>query len=106
MATLAKTKHHRQALQAALTLAGVFRHFPGTELYADFDVEADVLYLNFQRPQKATETIEVNNGEILLHFRHRDLVGITILNVSLQGEALAARNGASRPRKAVGKSKG
>ena len=48
-------------------------------MYLDFDEKADVLYISLQRPQKATEPIEVQDGSLLLHYRKKDLVGITVL---------------------------
>ena len=53
--------------------------FPAKRFHVDYDEEADVLYISFERPQKATE---ITDGGILLRFRENKLVGITILNVS------------------------
>ncbi len=51
------------------------------KFYIDYDKEADVLYISFERPQKATDT-EVTDEGILLRYRENKLVGITILNAS------------------------
>jgi len=40
-----------------------------------------VLYINFERPQKATDT-EITDEGILLRYIEDKLVGITILNAS------------------------
>jgi len=54
----------------------------GKERYMlDYDTEADVLYLSFQRPQKATDSKMLDNG-VLLRFRNKQLVGMTILDAS------------------------
>jgi len=55
--------------------------FPAKRFHVDYDKEADVLYISFERPQKATDT-EITDEGILLRFRESKLVGITILNVS------------------------
>jgi uncharacterized protein YuzE len=55
--------------------------FPAQQFWVDYDAEADVLYISFQRPQQATETETMDEG-ILLRYRGKDLVGITILDAS------------------------
>jgi len=78
MATLTKSK----AIQGALGLARQIGQLPATKLWLDYDDEADVLYISIKRPQKATDTVEVNGGGILLHYRGKELVGITVLDAS------------------------
>ena len=55
--------------------------FPKNKLWIDYDEEADVLYLSFQRPQKATES-EMRDDGVLLRYKRDKLVGITILEAS------------------------
>jgi len=55
--------------------------FPARSFHVDYDEEADVLYISFERPQKATDT-EIADEGILLRYRENNLVGITILNAS------------------------
>ncbi len=43
------------------------------------DDEADVLYVSFERPQRATDS-ELSEDGILLRYRGDQLVGVTILN--------------------------
>ena len=45
----------------------------------DFDEEADVLYVSFERPQGATES-ELTEDGVLMRYRGGQLVGVTILN--------------------------
>ncbi len=54
---------------------------PETKMWMDYDKEADVLYISFKRPQKATDSEMVENG-VLLRYKENDLVGITILDAS------------------------
>ncbi len=56
-------------------------HFPSQRFWVDYDSEADVLYISFERPQQATDT-EMTDAGILLRYREDRLVGITILEAS------------------------
>ncbi|HRV95666.1 MAG TPA: DUF2283 domain-containing protein [Anaerolineae bacterium] len=55
--------------------------FPTSRFWVDYDQEADVLYISFQRPQKATDT-EMTDEGILFRYRDKQLVGITVLDAS------------------------
>jgi uncharacterized protein YuzE len=57
--------------------------FPARRFWVDYDREADVLYISFQRPQKATNTKITDNG-ILLRYRNDQLVGVTVLDASIR----------------------
>jgi uncharacterized protein YuzE len=54
---------------------------PSQRFWVDYDREADVLYINFQRPQKATDS-EMTDDGILLRYRGHELVGVTVLDAS------------------------
>jgi uncharacterized protein YuzE len=81
LATLTKKKD-RKTLAGALGIARLMAAFPVSSMWVDYDAEADVLYLSFQRPQKATNTVDKDDDGILLHYRGKELVGITILDTS------------------------
>jgi uncharacterized protein YuzE len=55
--------------------------FPVSHFWVDYDHEADVLYISFQRPQKATDT-EMTDEGILFRYHGKQLVGITVLDAS------------------------
>ena len=55
--------------------------FPASRFWVDYDHEADVLYISFQRPQKATDT-EITDEGILFRYQGKKLVGITVLDAS------------------------
>jgi uncharacterized protein YuzE len=55
--------------------------FPLQRFWVDYDADADVLYIGFQHPQQATTT-EMTDEGILVRYRGKDLVGITILDAS------------------------
>lgn len=50
-------------------------------LWFDYDKGADVLYISFQRPQRATDTDIMDDGT-LVHTRGKKVVGLTIINFS------------------------
>jgi len=55
---------------------------PSEKLRFDYDQEADVLYVSLDRPQQATDTEYVDDQGLLLRYRGKDLVGVTILDAS------------------------
>lgn len=55
--------------------------FPLTKTWLDYDKEADVLYISFYRPQKATDT-EMTEDGVLFRYRDDEIVGITIMDAS------------------------
>ncbi len=58
-----------------------FVKLPETKMWIDYDKEVDVLYISFKRPQKATDSEMLENG-VLLRYKGKELVGITILDAS------------------------
>ena len=54
---------------------------PVQHVWVDYDKEADVPYMSFRKPQRATETIEMGD-DTLLRKDGKDIVGLTILNAS------------------------
>lgn len=59
--------------------------FPQERFWVDYDREADVLYISFQRPQSADDSVMSDDG-ILLRYRQNELVGVTVLDASVRGE--------------------
>jgi len=53
---------------------------PSKAMWIDYDEEADVLYINFEKPQKATESKMIN--DMIIHYRKDDVVGVTVLHAS------------------------
>lgn len=52
-----------------------------SKLWIDYDKEADVLYVNFGRPQKADNSYQGTDGIIRRKKKSR-IVGLTFLNAS------------------------
>src|SRR4029453_3178539 len=55
---------------------------PERRAWIDYDKEADVLYISLKRPQAATDTKFLADKGILLRYRAKDLVGVTVLDAS------------------------
>ena len=55
---------------------------PQKKALIDYDEEADVLYITLKRPQKATDTKYLENHGLLLRYRGKELVGVTVLDAS------------------------
>jgi uncharacterized protein YuzE len=55
--------------------------FPTKQLWIDYDEEADVLYLSFFKPQRATDS-EMRDDGIIVHWRGKKIVGLTIQDAS------------------------
>ncbi len=66
-------------------ISGALPHLirlPQGRAWIDYDDEADVLYVSLKRPQKATDTKFLADKGILLRYRGRELVGVTVLDAS------------------------
>jgi uncharacterized protein YuzE len=48
------------------------------DVWLSYDREADVLYVSFGHRQEATDTVELDDIGVLLRYRGRKLVGITV----------------------------
>ena len=64
-------------LRAVPALLGM----PEPRISMDYDEEADVLYIAFDRPQRATES-EMRDDGVIVHRRGKKIVGVTILQAS------------------------
>ncbi len=78
MATKIKTEAF---IRSCIAIASDIVKLPFEHMWIDYDKEADVLYLSFRKPQRATKTIETDD-DILIRKDNDMIVGITILNAS------------------------
>ncbi len=60
-------------------------NMPNKKMWLDYDNEADVLYVNFKKPQHATDS-EMTKDGILIRYRNDEIVGYTIMDASKRGE--------------------
>ena len=70
-------------LSGYLNLASVVRHSPNGRLWASYDEEGDVLYVHFNEPGRATDS-ELTDDDIIVRYDGDEVIGITILHVSLR----------------------
>jgi len=82
-------------VQAVTQAVPLLLKFPVGHFSVDYDREADVLYISFRRPQKATDTREAGEG-LLLRYHGEELVGMTILGASARTEGHSALPKGSR----------
>lgn len=80
MATIT-TRKTADFISKSVALATKILNLPVQHVWLDYDKEADVLYMSFRRPQRATETVE-SDDDILIRKDGKDIVGLTILNAS------------------------
>ena len=66
------------AIEEALGLVPPALRLGVAHIWLDYDEEADVLYVSFERPQRATESV-LRDDNVLLRYRGKKLVGITLL---------------------------
>jgi uncharacterized protein YuzE len=54
---------------------------PARRFWVDYDEEADILYLSFRHPQKATDS-ELRKDGVIVRKHADQVVGLTILDAS------------------------
>jgi uncharacterized protein YuzE len=63
---------------------------PSRQVLVDYDGEADVLYLSFEKPQQATDSVMGEDGNVY-HYRDNRIVGVTILHARKRVKETEAR---------------
>ena len=72
-----EAKDLARILKAVPRLVG----FPAKQMWINYDEEADVLYLSFCKPQRATDS-DLRDDGIIVHRRGKKVVGLTIQDAS------------------------
>ena len=70
-----------ETIERYLELSSKITRLHVKNIWADYDKEADVLYLSFRKPQRAKKTVEMDDN-VLIRTDDDEVVGITILNAS------------------------
>lgn len=78
---MAKEMTIKETKEQILKIVNSLLNLPQKKFWIDYDEDADVLYISFKRPQKATDTEFTEDG-ILFRYRDKELVGITVLEAS------------------------
>lgn len=68
-------------LDHALTVVPQMLQLHQKNIWFSYDEEADVLYLNFKRPNRADDS-ELLNNDVLVRYEGEEVVGLTIMNAS------------------------
>jgi uncharacterized protein YuzE len=74
-----------RTVQAVTQAIPLLLDFSKKRFWVDYDQEADVLYISFRRPQRASDTQMTEDG-LLLRYHGKELIGITVLEASTRAQ--------------------
>jgi uncharacterized protein YuzE len=69
------------AVKDYLALIDAVKHSPQKYLWSSYDAEADVLYINFKKPSRATDS-ELTDEDVIIRYEGEEVIGLTILHAS------------------------
>jgi uncharacterized protein YuzE len=75
---MGKTVASANVIKEVFQVLPHIKRLPSHHFWIDYDEEADVLYVSFERPQRATDSV-LTDGNVLLRYRGKKLVGVTIM---------------------------
>ena len=75
---MAKAVAEKEIVKEAFHALPHLKRFPAHQMWIDYDEGADVLYISFDRPQQATNSV-LRDDNVLLRYRGKKLVGLTII---------------------------
>lgn len=78
---MAKEVLEEKSLTHLLQAISHLVQLPQTQMWLDYDAEADVLYLHFEKQPGSTHS-ELREDGLILDYRGNCLVGITVLEAS------------------------
>lgn len=78
---MAKTLAEKQLVREVVEAMPHLKRFPSNHFWVDYDQEADVLYVSFERPQRATDSV-LQDDNVLLRYRGKKLVGVTVIGTT------------------------
>ena len=64
-----------------LSLVPAVLQAPHQYLWSSYDADADVLYINFKKPSRATDS-ELTDDDVIIRYEGEEIVGLTILHAS------------------------
>ena len=68
-------------VQEYLKLLPTVKDIPQRSVWLTYDQEADVMYVNFQKPSFATDS-ELTDDDVIIRFHGDEIIGFTILHAS------------------------
>ena len=81
---------NKQVLRDVFEATPHLLKMPVNKMWIDYDQEADVLYISYKRPQKASDSEMLDNG-MIVRYRGNQIVGLTILEASKRDKKNAGR---------------
>jgi uncharacterized protein YuzE len=75
------TATSRNGVTEYLSLVPALLRTPHRSFWSTYDAEADVLYLNFQKPAAATDS-ELTEDDIIVRYVGDEIIGLTVLHAS------------------------
>lgn len=69
------------AIEEYIKMIPAVKYAPSQYLWSSYDAEADVLYINFKKPSKATDS-ELTDDDVIIRYEGKKIVGLTIMNAS------------------------
>ena len=76
-----RVKKNMEKVEIDNTIIKLLLEWKKPSVWIDYDKEVDVLYISFEKPQKADDSIIQDDGKIY-HYRSESIVGITVPNAS------------------------
>ncbi len=65
---------------------------PRKRVWVSYDEEADVLYINFEKPSHADDA-ELTEDDVIVRYARGEIVGLTVLNASKRVRNAAPSSG-------------
>lgn len=62
-----------------LELVPLIMGAPRKYMWASYDSEADVLYINFKKPARATDS-ELTDDDVIIRYEGSEVIGLTVLH--------------------------
>lgn len=78
---MAKVSVRRDPVTRFIAAAHALVRLPQARFSVDYDQDADVLYISYVKPQRATDSELLPSG-VILNRRGKYIVGVTILDAS------------------------
>lgn len=70
-------------IERYIKIASGIKSLPKRDFYLSFDVEADVVYINFHNPALAAEDSELTDDDVIVRYdEQQEIIGLTILHAS------------------------
>jgi len=79
---MVKNTQFNSKISDYLNMLNAIKTLPQKDTWTFYDVEVDVLYINFHQPALTADDSELTEDGILIRYQNDEIIGLTILNVS------------------------